>query len=190
MIEEAEKELLKQAQRGDMDAFATLFEEFRPVIHQTAYRLVGQNDAYDLTMTVFLKAWQSLPGFQGRSSLRTWLYRITYRAAIDHLRERKLRQAPPVPERDGEPVEREIADERQKRPDQTVADADLAEHMNAALDRLSAEHRTALLLRYTEDLSYLEMASVMGVSIGTVMSRLFNARRKLRVLLERKMGEV
>ena len=190
MMEDAEKKLLKQAQGGDMDAFASLFEEIRPVIHQAAYRLVGRDDAYDLTMTVFLKAWQSLPGFQGRSSLRTWLYRITYRAAIDHLRERKVRQAPPAPERDGVPVEREIADERQKRPDEAVADAELAGHVNAALDRLSVEHRTALLLRYTEGLSYLEMASVMRVSIGTVMSRLFNARRKLRELLEREIGEV
>jgi len=190
MWEDAENKLLKQAQGGDMDAFAALFEEFRPLIHRTACRLVGQDDAYDLTMTVFLKAWRSLPGFQGRSSLRTWLYRITYRAAIDHLRERRIRQAPPAPERDGEPVEREIADERGKRPDEAVADADLAEHVNAALERLSAEHRTALLLRYTEGLSYLEMASVMGVSIGTVMSRLFNARRKLRGLLEKEIGEV
>jgi RNA polymerase sigma-70 factor (ECF subfamily) len=190
MMEDAEKMLLKQAQGGDMDAFVALFEEFRPMVYRTACRLVGEGDAYDMTMTVFLKAWQSLPGFQGRSSLQTWLYRITYRAAIDSLRQRRIRQAPPTAERDGESVEREIADERQKRPDEAVADAELATHVNAALDRLSAEHRMALLLRYREDLSYLEMASVMGVSLGTVMSRLFNARRRLRKLMEEEIGEV
>ena len=190
MQEDSEKGLLKKAQGGDMNAFAALFEGQRTVIQRMASQIVGESDAYDVTMTVFLKAWQSLPSFQGRSSLRTWLYRVMYRAAIDHLRARKVREAPAAPDRDGTPAEREIPDERQKRPDELVADAELARHVTVALDRLTAEHRTALLLRYMEGLSYLEMASVMGVSPGTVMSRLFNARRKLRGLLEEDIEDV
>jgi RNA polymerase sigma-70 factor (ECF subfamily) len=183
--------LLKKAQGGDMEAFATLFEEHRPTIHRLSCRYVGESDAYDLTMTVFLKAWQSLPGFQERASLKTWLHRILHSAAIDHLRWRRLREVKPALDPQGDAVPVDPPDERQRTPDQVVADREMAKIVAGALDALSFEHKSVIVLRYEEGMSYLEMATALGISIGTVMSRLFNARRRLRSIVKAQIkGEL
>lgn len=183
MWEESDKVLLKKAQGGDLDAFAALFEEHRQMIHRLSCRYVGESDAYDLTMATFLKAWRALPGFQERASLRTWLCRILYSVAIDHLRRRRLREAPAGSDREGDELPADPPDERQRPPDRIVADREAADIVKAALERLSPEHKAVIVLRYEEDMSYLEIAAAMGVSVGTVMSRLFNARLKLRSIV-------
>lgn len=176
--------LVGKARLGDMDAFAAVFEGMRADVYKVAYRLVGADDANDIVMDAFLKAWQAIPRFGGRSSLRTWLYRITYNCAIDYLRSRQRRGEESLSSGSEDGGLREVADETSRRPDEIVAGMELAEEMASALSLLPYEHRVTLELRYADGLSYLEIASATGVSVGTVMSRLFNGKRKLRKLLE------
>lgn len=167
-----------------MNAFAAVFEGLRPDVFRVACRLVGVDDAKDVVMEAFLKAWQAIPRFGGRSSLRTWLYRITYNCAIDFLRARRHRGEDSLSESgttDGEV--REVEDEHGRRPDEILAETELVEEVTSALSLLPYEHRVTVELRYSDGLSYSEIASATGVSIGTVMSRLFNGKRKLRKIL-------
>lgn len=173
--------LLDRARKGDADAFASLFEQYRPATFAVACRLAGDADAEDVVMQAYLKAWQALPGFDGRSELKTWLHRITHNCALDAVRSRRRRAELSLSSQDDDGTAiREIADETQVPPDETVARAELASDVRRALGRLPPEHRTALLLRFTDGLSYSEIAAATGVSIGTVMSRLFYGKRKLR----------
>ena len=174
-------DLLERARHGDASAFAEVFEGMRPMVFAIAYRLVGPNDAEDVVMDSYLKAWTALPRFQGRASLTTWLYRIAHNCALDALRRRQVRQ--PEVElgsgSDGEEVLELLPDTHQRSPGDTVAGAEIEGLVGKALESLPPEHRATLLLRFSDGLSYAEIAAATGVSIGTVMSRIFNGRRKL-----------
>jgi len=171
--------LLDRAKAGDVEAFAELFEGLRSRIFTIAWRLVGPNDAEDVVMDTYLKAWKALPGFSRRSSLATWLYRIAHNCAVDVLRRRR----PGAEEGGGTPDIEALPDHRMRTAGEATIAAERVLEVRQALNGLSPEHRTALLLRYTDGLSYAEIASASGVSIGTVMSRLFNGKRKLQQLL-------
>lgn len=169
---------LDRARRGDVEAFVALFEQWRPALHRIACRWAGENDAEDVVMDSFLKAWKALPSFRGGSSLKTWLYRIAYRCAAD-CRRRRERAEPAV---DGEGAREsidEVRDPAARTPAEDVASREMEDLVGRALERLSPEHRATLLLRFADGMSYAEIAAATDVSIGTVMSRLFNARRRL-----------
>ena len=172
-------ELLERARKGDVDAFLALFEESRPTIHAVAWRLVGPDEAEDMVMETYLRAWKSVPGFTGRSSVRTWLCRIAHNCSVDWLRKRRHVVQPLEAEDDEGEKGVRFADPRQREPSELMAGAELQETINSALETVSAEHRAVLLLRFSDGLSYAAIAAATGVSIGTVMSRLFNGRRKL-----------
>ena len=178
--------LLVKARTGDAAAFAELFESFRPLLYRLAYRLVGPDDCDDVVMDTYLKAWRAIPEFGARASMKTWLCRILRNCGLDHLRQRQRRQArraeatePTQPD----PVDLLPAAEREQ-PDERAAAADLGQHIRDALATLSEGHRAAILLREVDGLSYREIAAATGVSIGTVMSRLFHAKRNLQKLLK------
>lgn len=171
---------MERARHGDMESFAELFEEVRPLVLAVAYRLVGPSDAEDVVMETYLKAWKALPRFGGRASLRTWLCRIAHNCAVDLIRSRRHLDVPVAAGGDGAGTEAgERPDPRQRTPAEIVANAETGALIQAALDQLGPEHRTALLLRFSDGFSYSEIAASTGVSIGTVMSRLFNGRRQL-----------
>lgn len=176
---------LEQARKGDAAAFAEVFESFRPAVFAVACRLVGPDDAEDVTMQAFLKAWQALPEFQGRSSLKSWLYRIAYNCALDLIRHNRRSPEVKLTPADGEagdgpdPIE-ELPDEHAPAPSARLESEETCGRVQRAMARLPEEHRVALELRYSENLSYAEIAQATGVSIGTVMSRLFNAKSKLQ----------
>jgi RNA polymerase sigma-70 factor (ECF subfamily) len=174
--------LLDRARQGDADAFAAVFEDLRPAVFAVASRLVGPVDANDVVMDTYLKAWQSLPGFRGQSSLKSWLYRIARNCALDCLRRQKREGQHVVADPD-DAAARSVADERQVPPDRQLESEETRASVQEGLARLSAEHRLILELRYADGLSYAELASATGVSIGTVMSRLFHAKRRLRRVL-------
>jgi RNA polymerase sigma-70 factor, ECF subfamily len=172
---------MERAGHGDAEAFAELFERLRPKVFAVAWRVAGPNDAEDVVMNTYLKAWKALPRFDGRSSLETWLYRIAHNCAVDMLRQR--RHDPDQPEREASTVE-DLPDRRQRPPDQAVAGAETEVLIRRALDQLSPEYRATLLLRFADGMSYAEIAASTGVSLGTVMSRIFNGRRKLQKLVK------
>ncbi len=162
-----------------------LFQEARPMVFSVAYRIVGADDAEDVLMETTLKAWKALPGFTGRAGLRTWLCRIAHNCAVDYLRRRPRwagQGADESPEGGVDPAA--LPDRSQRHPAETMAGAELDAQIRAAIGTLSPEHRSTLLLRFVDGLGYAEIAAATGVSIGTVMSRLFNGRRKMMRLLK------
>jgi len=179
--------LLKQAQHGDAEAFAALFEGLRPGVHAIAGRWVPFHEAEDVVMETYIKAWQSLPRFRGGSSLKTWLFRIAYNCSMDYMRTRYRNNAHVVLEGDrggeGDLPLPEAPDERVVAPaDQMVAE-ERAVAVRRALAQIPEEHRVTLMLRFADGLSYAEIAAATGVSIGTVMSRLFYGKRRLKQCL-------
>ena len=181
------KKLLRQAQEGDMDAFATVFEQYRPLMHSVAYRLVGDHDCDDVVMDSFLKAWRSLPAVRNLDAVRTWLCRTVRNTALDlirkHTRERG-RLVEDTPDENGLGIFDRVADENAPSAPRQGELSDLASILQDVLGELSEDHRTMILLREADGLSYKQIAATVGVGMGTVMYRLFYAKRKLRKLLE------
>jgi RNA polymerase sigma-70 factor (ECF subfamily) len=177
-------DLVLAARKGDRDAFRTLFERY----HRRAYALAlgvlrHADDALDVVQDAFVKAHKYLDKFEGNSSFYTWLYRIVMNLAIDHLR--KHRRIKPV-EFDEARLEEATSDEGLLprilggNPGRALLDKEIRKRIDAALDELSENHRAVLVMRELEGLSYEEMAQAMGCSKGTIMSRLFHARRNMQ----------
>jgi RNA polymerase sigma-70 factor (ECF subfamily) len=186
----ATEQLLDRARQGDVEAFAAVFEQFRPLLHRIACRVVGADDGEDVVMDTYLKAWKAIPRFRGDEALRSWLCTATRNCALDYLRRRRREDERLV--RDGgdaddeTPLMDRVADPRAEGSDRRAERADVGTELADALRQLSADHRTTLLLREVDGLSYKEVAAATGVTIGTVMSRLFYAKYRLRKLLRQK----
>jgi len=168
-------ELARRSQAGDTEAFGELVTKYRAKIFTMVYRMVcNENDAWDLAQEGFLKAWRSIQQFQGRSSFYTWLYSLTVNLTIDSLR------------RKGRRVEVELDDaipSSLPSPRANYHRNEIRQHINAALAQLSPEHRAVIVLKEIEDLQYQEIAKILNLSIGTVMSRLFYGRKQLQSIL-------
>lgn len=180
-----EASLLAQARSGDTRAFDALITRHRERIYMHAYQIVrNEEDALDVTQETFIRAWKSLPRFDGKASLISWLYRIATNAGIDVCRRRQSR---PQTELDSGPMKIDAASHTTpSQPDAPGEGHDRAEirrRVEAAFAELSPEHRAVISLKELEDLSYEEIAQRVGCSVGTVMSRLFYARKKLQSLL-------
>ena len=152
------------------------------------YNMVkNEADAWDLAQDVFLKAWKALPRFEARAQFATWLYRITHNVVYDWMRRRRVESAGELDDRlmDRERIAAgaRAAPVRAARPDEAMERGELRARLASALDRLSPEHREAILLREVQGLDYKEIAEAMGCSMGTVMSRLYYARKKLQSML-------
>jgi RNA polymerase sigma-70 factor (ECF subfamily) len=176
--------MLQQARAGDVEAFAALFEPLRSKIHAVAVRMVGPADADDVVMETYLKAWGALPRFGGRSALGTWLCRIARNQALDMLRKRQRHSIKEVHGEDAELLREREPDPSQPTAVEQIMRAETQASVREALDCVPEPHRTTLLMRFVDDLSYSEIAAAMQVSIGTVMSRLHNAKHKLRAALD------
>lgn len=178
-------DVINRARAGDAEAFAEVFEALRPKAFAVAGRLVGFDAAHDVVMEAYLKAWHSLPGLRGTANLGAWLYRIVHNCAIDYHRRRvRLREVPA----DGVDFDRleaahGLSDRPGEDPARRLDQDERARVLDQALSRLPRTQQTVLLLRYAEELSYAEIAAATGVAVGTVMSRLFNAKRKLSAIL-------
>jgi RNA polymerase sigma-70 factor (ECF subfamily) len=184
MMDRATADRLERAQRGDIEAFAEVFEGLRPLVYAVACRLAGPDDAEDVVMDTYLKAWKALPRFRQGSSLRTWLYRISHNCALDYLRNRKRKAETHWDDAPSEGARIEnVPDGAQRSPAEAMSDRETGHLLTRAMARLSPEHRTSLELRFADEMSYAEIAAATGVSIGTVMSRLFNAKRRLKTIL-------
>lgn len=179
-----EAELIRRCQAGDVSAFEPLVEKYRQRVWRLAYRVLRDRDeAWDCAQEAFARAFQSLSRFRGQSAFYTWLFRITVNVATDRHRSRGARARAfgleQVPE---EEWARTAADPTGK-PDDAALDAERRARIQRALDSLPLKARTIIMLSDIEGLSYREIAQVLNCPIGTVMSRLHNARRKLRALL-------
>jgi RNA polymerase sigma-70 factor, ECF subfamily len=177
--------LVQQAQGGDMGSFEELVNRHREKTYARAFSLVrNEDEALDLSQEAWVKAWQRLNQFQGESSFVTWITRIVINLCLDHLRKQKRQKTESIEAMDSEAggVERHLP-VVVPNPTFQLEREELRQRINKALDQLSNEHRTVLVLHEYEDLEYKEIAKAMNCSIGTVMSRLFYARKRMASLL-------
>ena len=136
-----EDQLLDKAVAGDVDAFAELFETYRKLVFSVAYRLVGPNDAEDIVMDTYVKAWRAIPRFTRKAKLKTWLYRITYNCAMDLLRKRQRTNKRFVQESDDLPIAN-YQDAAQERPGNALIKMELSSELTEALGMLDDVHKT------------------------------------------------
>jgi RNA polymerase sigma-70 factor (ECF subfamily) len=180
-----DKMLVAKAQGGDMQAFEELVARHRDKIYARAYSMMrSEDEALDLSQEAWVKAWQRLAQFQGDSSFATWMTRIVINLCLDQIRRQKRQRAESIEvlEEEAGGVER-LMPPVLFNPTERLERGELRRRIDSALGKLSHEHRTVLVLHEFEELEYKEIAKVMGCSIGTIMSRLFYARRRLAALL-------
>jgi len=177
--------LVRAAQRGDMVAFEELVARHRDKLYARAFSMMrNEEEAIDLSQEAWVKGWQRLAQFHGESSFGTWMTRIVINLCLDQLRKQKRQRTESI-----EGMSEESGGVERQMPVVTVNPtaglerAELRQRIDRALGQLSHEHRTVLVLHEFDELEYKEIAKVMGCSIGTVMSRLFYARRKMAALL-------
>jgi RNA polymerase sigma-70 factor (ECF subfamily) len=183
---QSDEYLLARFAAGEREALDELFRRYRLVAYRVAYRLLGQEaDALDAVQDGFIKALTHLSGFQGKSSFKTWLLRVVSNAALDLGRKRGRRETLSLDVGPGDDAKCHQALCFQD-PTAGLERADLRLLLDEALATLPEAQRRTFILHADGDLSYREVAEVMGISIGTVMSRLFYARQKLRAYLTRR----
>lgn len=192
---EEDRRLVERAQSGDQEAFRVLFERYHRRAYSLAYGMVhSADDALDIVQDGFIKAHRYLDKFEGTSSFYTWFYRIVMNLAIDHIRKRKRARHVDFNDalsHDGEGAIGEDSLLPQilgQHPGKSLARKQIREQLNTALGELSDNHRAVLVMREFEGLSYQEMAEVMQCSKGTIMSRLFHARKNMQKRLIELMG--
>src|SRR5438105_3338739 len=177
--------LVRAAQRGDMAAFEELVARHRDKIFARALSMMrNEEEAIDLSQEAWVKGWQRLRQFQGEASFGTWMTRIIINLCLDQLRKHKRQRTESIEEMDEESggVERQMPVVTIN-PTAGLERQELRQRIDHALSQLSYEHRTVLVLHEFEEMEYKQIAKAMDCSIGTVMSRLFYARRKLAALL-------
>jgi RNA polymerase sigma-70 factor, ECF subfamily len=171
------------ARKGDSAAFGELVRTYQSRVYNLLYQIVRHaEDAREIAQHTWLKAWNKLDTFKGESSFYSWVYRIATRTALDFLRSRK--RAPEVEFLDQMDPENHSEQSklpgRMGRPDEDAQRSEVMRRFQSALAKLPEIHRTALILREIEGMSYEEIADAMDCRIGTVMSRLFHARRAIQ----------
>ena len=184
-VPEDEPELIRLAQKGSREAFQELFNRYKNRIFSIAYdRLKSREDAEDITQETFVKAYFSLKNFRGEASMNTWLCRIVYNLCIDQ-RRKITRRGGEASEFDETADNGSFAAEIQVRgnPQEVLARKERVIKIQEALKKLSDDHRQVVMLREIDGLSYEDIADVLKISQGTVMSRLFYARKKLQEVL-------
>ena len=181
-------DLVTRCQRGDTAAFNELVTRYRGKAYAMIYNMVhNEQDAWDLAQDGFLKAWKSIGRFRGQSSFYTWLYRIMMNVAIDSLRRKQVIGETEFDDTVGlaniDPHAM-TAPKPVALPHEKVAGDEIRARIDAAVGRLSPEHRAVILMREIDGLEYQEIADALECSIGTVMSRLFYARKKMQSMLK------
>lgn len=177
--------LVKASQRGDTVAFEQLVRRHADKIYARAFSMVrNEEEATDLAQETWVKGWQRLKQFHGDASFVTWMTRITINLCLDHLRKQKRQRAESIEHLDEEfgGVERQMPVVTVN-PTERLERAELRARIDRALGQLTDAHRTVLILHEFEGLEYKEIAKRMKCSIGTVMSRLFYARRRMASLM-------
>ncbi|WP_411844737.1 sigma-70 family RNA polymerase sigma factor [Roseibacillus persicicus] len=190
---ESDLELVARSQGGDSRAFEDLVVRHRGRVYAMIQNMVkNEADAWDLSQVVFVKVWKALPKFEARAKFSTWLYRIVHNVVYDWMRKRKLESAGEFD--DQLMKESQIAagartmPSQDSRPDEALRNDELRVRIEDAMAKLSPEHQEIVLLREVQGMDYKEIADVMEISMGTVMSRLFYARKKLQGLLSDEAG--
>src|SRR5206468_2338878 len=180
--------LVRRCQAGDTEAFDELVSCYRTRVFSMIYNMVHtEQDAWDLAQDSFFKAWKSIKRFRGRSSFYTWIYRIVMNVTIDWLRKKQVKGGgtefdDAIQLREVEPASKTVP-KSEALPHEIMERSEVRARIDQAIGQLSPEQRAVILMKEIEQMQYHEIAEALGCSIGTVMSRLFYARKKLQNLL-------
>jgi RNA polymerase sigma-70 factor (ECF subfamily) len=171
MSEEVDAARVRECLAGDPQAFAELVERYEKPVFNVAVRMLrNPEDARDVTQTVFLKAYQNLSSYDPQFRFYSWIYRMAINESLDILRLRG---------RSAGPVDEQLAAD-DAGPSESLAVDELREVVLDAVQKLNAEHRAVIVLRYFVDRSYEDMGQILGIAAGTVKSRLYEARQQLK----------
>ncbi len=179
-------ELVLKAQQGDVHAFDQLVERYHSKIYGLTYNMTSnREDAEDLTQEVFVKAFEALPRFKGKSSFYTWVYRIAVNKTINYRKKRNRKRALSLDSFDQDIKLDDAYHEMTAKgsPLRNISLSELQKKLNEALLNLSEKHRTVVVMHDMQGIPHDEIAKVVGASVGTVRSRLFYARRQMQTEL-------
>lgn len=167
--------LVAQCQRGDKAAQGDLVLETQDLVYRTVYRIVGRNDADDVTQQVYLQAFRHIDQFRGSSTVSTWLCRIAINEALQHIRQQKVRKTGPIAT--------DVQDFHRSR----ACHAEERELLESALSNVEPDLKVIFVLREEEGLTYEQISELLDLPTGTVASRIARARQQLREYLT-KLG--
>jgi RNA polymerase sigma-70 factor (ECF subfamily) len=178
--------LVRRAKKEDIGAYDALVRRYQERIYATVYHMTSNHeDANDLAQETFIKAYRALNSFKGDSSFYTWIYRIAVNKTINFLKQRKNRVQMSLDDMDfnaeNDPYLVALSSERTPRRDLNLSE--LQEKLNAAMQKLSEDHRMVVTLHDVQGVSHEEIGKIMDCNIGTVRSRLFYARQQLQAHL-------
>lgn len=182
----SDRDLVDQVRYGDREAFDELYRRFSDLVYNLALRMVGDREvAADLSQEIFLRVYRHLGGFQGRSSVKTWIYRIALNTCRSRL-SRRARRTRVIETVDDELLARVPAGG--VAPDLAAAGRERRRRLEHALAELPVTFRVAVVLRDVEGLSYEQIGEILGIRIGTVRSRIARGRARLQELLRENEG--
>jgi RNA polymerase sigma-70 factor (ECF subfamily) len=180
-----DRRLIAESLAGKSAAYGILVRRYQDRLFNTVFRLLDSpEDAQDVVQESFISAYQSLASFKGDSLFFTWLYRIAMNAAISLRRKKRATVSLDTGSKHDLSID-PLDQSRDNRPGDAMERREEESQLQAALNRLSAEHRTVVVLKDIDDMRYEDIAEVLNVPIGTVRSRLHRARLELRDLLEK-----
>ena len=182
-MEEDDRVLARRARDGDVRAYEDLVERYYGKLYGLIYNMTSnKEDTEDMIQEVLAKAYASLPKFKGNSSFYTWIYRIAINRTINFLKKRRRKQALSLDQVDGgierDPAYVELSSK--DTPERDVKILELQEKLNEALQTLSEKHRTVVVLHDIQGIPHEEISRMLGVSNGTLRSRLYYARQQLQ----------
>ena len=181
-----EEMLVKKAKSGDEQAFSAIVKSYEKQVYNSAlYIAKNREDALDISQEVFIKLWRTLPSFRGEASLKTWIAKITRTCAIDYVKARNLKTAQPLvyENDDGKDID-VIDDDVSSDPIKSYERKENIAAVRRAIDSLPNPIKETLILRELHDLSYADIATVLGISEGTVKSRISRGREQIKVFLK------
>ncbi len=181
------RRLVETAQRGDQKAFGEIVKAHYESTYRLIYRIVlHESDARDVVQQTWVKAWKKLPSFKGKAAFSTWLYRIAVFTAWDFVRAKKRRAEVSFFDDSEQSYSKKsaVTERHHESPSTALRRKEIREQFHIALNSLSEKQRTVLVLREIEGLSYKEIANIMKCRIGTVMSRIHNARQSIQSKME------
>ena len=181
-----EEMLVKKARSGDDGAFSEIVRLYQNSVYNSAlYIAKNREDALDISQEVFLKLWRTLGSFRGESSLKTWIAKITRTCAIDYVRSRNQKTAAPLVYEDDEEKPIDIPDtDTSSNPQESYERDENISAVRRAVASLPDPLREILIMREFQGLSYAEIADALGVSEGTVKSRISRAREQVKIFLK------
>jgi len=178
---QAEELTIKRAQKGSQAALEELIFAYEKKVYNISFRYMGNEaDAFDMAQETLIKIYQRIGKFKGQSSFSSWVYRITVNTCLDGLRKRKKNV---ISFESAAENGMAFVDERAATPEARALSIEKAEDIQKAIDTLNDDHKSVIILRDVNGLSYEEISQALSISVGTVKSRINRGRQKLRQLL-------